>query len=706
MANPKIEVEIGAKINQFLSDLTEAEGALQKFGTSALKIGSVLTAAVTLPLTALGVSAVRTFGEIEALQKGLIAVMGSAEAAKVEFTKLVEVAKLPGLGLEEAARGSVALQSAGFSADKAREALLSFGNALATVGKGKNELNFVILALTQLQNKSSGFGQDLRQLTEQLPQLRGALQNAFGTSVSEDIAKLGFTGEEVVNKIITEFNKLPAVTGGIKNAFENFGDSVKLAETELGKAIATTLKLEERLSGLSDFLSKLAKGFSELDSSTQTAIIVFAGLAAAIGPVLLGIGTFIKVLPVLITGLGALKTAIIAATGPFGLIAIAVAAAIPLLFELNTELNRTKNIKAEVAQDLLGKKIAETNTFLGDQVKRYRELLPQLTEEQRIKKVLKFELEALKKVTGQSTASLKAQRDAILDWGLTALDAAKKADELANASGGIADGLGLIGGLTEKINLLNEARNLAKDQEEINLIDSKISKLEKQLVLIDAISKRANQEALPQVGTIKPLGLPSTDIVLPEGIQGINPIKIPPIDDESKNAFLLSLEDFANNVSGILESGIENTIGDFAFAIGDALANGGNVLKAAGSALLGGIAAILNQLGQLAIATGVAIGGIKKALLTLNPAVAIGAGVALVALAGFVSSKAKSLGGGGSSGGGGGAGGGSVGAGVSSQTFGGSGFSSNAMNLNGEFTVRGTDLVYVLNRVQDKNAKG
>jgi hypothetical protein len=209
---------------------------------------------------------------------------------------------------------------------------------------------------------------------------------------------------------------------------------------------------------------------------------------------------------------------------------------------------------------------------------------------------------------------------------------------------------------------------------------------------------------LPQVGTISPLGVPQADIQLPEGIAGINPIKIPPIDDESKNAFLLSLQEFANNVAGILESGIENTIGDFAFAIGDALASGGNVLKAAGGALLGGIAAILNQLGQLAIATGVTIGGIKKALLTLNPAVAIGAGVALVALAGFVSNKAKSLGGG--VGSGGGSGGGSVGAGVSSQSFGGSGFSSNAMNLNGEFTVRGTDLVYVLNRVQDKNAKG
>lgn len=101
---------------------------------------------------------------------------------------------------------------------------------------------------------------------------------------------------------------------------------------------------------------------------------------------------------------------------------------------------------------------------------------------------------------------------------------------------------------------------------------------------------------------------------------------------------------FFEEIFKSLEVGVENSIGDIAFSIGEALASGNSVLEAGGAALLGGLAAILNQLGQLAIATGIAIEGIKTALKTLNPVVAIGAGVALIALAGFVSAKAKSLG--------------------------------------------------------------
>lgn len=137
------------------------------------------------------------------------------------------------------------------------------------------------------------------------------------------------------------------------------------------------------------------------------------------------------------------------------------------------------------------------------------------------------------------------------------------------------------------------------------------------------------------------------------------------IDDSKLTEFLLRLQEFNDKIAGVLEQGAEQSLGDFAFAIGAALAEGGNVLKASGAALLGGLGSILGQLGQMAIATGIAIAGIKKALQTLNPFVAIAAGVALVALAGFVGGKARSLGGsmgGGGAGSSGGFSGGSAGA--------------------------------------------
>ena len=181
---------------------------------------------------------------------------------------------------------------------------------------------------------------------------------------------------------------------------------------------------------------------------------------------------------------------------------------------------------------------------------------------------------------------------------------------------------------------------------------------------------------------------------------------------DSLEAFITALGEtqaFINETFAILEQGAENTLGDMAFAIGDALASGGNVVKAAGAALLGGLAGILNQLGQLAIATGLAVEGIKKALQTLNPAVAIGAGIALIALAGFVSNKAKSLGGSKGGGGGGGSSVGSSGVGGGSSFVGGGaqgGMFASQKDLNGELVVRGQDLVYVFGQANNRINKG
>ena len=126
----EFKVSIGADIAGLNSGLNSAESQISSFVSKVNKIGELgdvfqnigtkLTAGLTLPIVGLGAAAVKSYGEIEALMKGLNAVMGSASAAGNEFEKLKEVAKLPGLGLEEAVRGSVSLQSAGFSADQAR----------------------------------------------------------------------------------------------------------------------------------------------------------------------------------------------------------------------------------------------------------------------------------------------------------------------------------------------------------------------------------------------------------------------------------------------------------------------------------------------------------------------------------------------------------------------------------------------------------
>ena len=253
-----------------------------------------------------------------------------------------------------------------------------------------------------------------------------------------------------------------------------------------------------------------------------------------------------------------------------------------------------------------------------------------------------------------------------------------------------------------KDKLASTKANNDEKEKELKLEDELIARTELGNQLrSDAFKKlkTLTSDLVPELAKVKDVDLTNI-FVAPE---------IADIDTSSLTQFVLRLQEFNSQVSDIIESGAQQTIGDFAFAIGDALASGGNVLKAGGAALLGGIAGILNQLGQLAIETGLTIGGIKAALKTLNPAVAIGAGVALIALAGFVSSKAKSLGGGGGGGRGSAVGASGVGGGGGTSFTGGGatgGLFEQNRDVSGEFVVRGTDLVYVLGQANNKINKG
>jgi tape measure domain-containing protein len=304
-----INIIFRADLKQFSREMQNSIRETEKLSAGLKTAGRNMSLYVTAPILALGGASLKTYGQLDALKRGLTSVTGSGAAAAAEFKDLEEVAKLPGLGIEEAVRGAINLQAAGDSAEMAKRELLAFGNALATVGKGKRELDLVILALTQLQNKETGFGQDLRQLTEQLPQLRGALKAAFGTADSEKISKLGVTGKQVVFALTKEFEKLPKVTGGINNAFENTSDSVTISLAAIGESINKAFNVEGLLTDFSESLTGVTKGFSQLSPEAQKVILVTAGIAAAIGPVLLGLGGIISLYPTVVVGFTAIKTA-------------------------------------------------------------------------------------------------------------------------------------------------------------------------------------------------------------------------------------------------------------------------------------------------------------------------------------------------------------------------------------------------------------
>lgn len=163
--------------------------------------------------------------EMDSLKRGLTAVMGSSSAAAAEMERLKEVAKLPGLGYQEAIRMSTSLQAAGMSAGMARNAMMAFGNALATVGKGKADLDGVGLALSQIMSKGKVSAEEINQIAERVPQIRVAMESAFGTASTEMIQKMGMTSGQFIRGVTDELGKLEKVTGGLRNGTENLSDA-------------------------------------------------------------------------------------------------------------------------------------------------------------------------------------------------------------------------------------------------------------------------------------------------------------------------------------------------------------------------------------------------------------------------------------------------------------------------------------------------
>lgn len=105
----------------------------------------------------------------------------------------------------------------------------------------------------------------------------------------------------------------------------------------------------------------------------------------------------------------------------------------------------------------------------------------------------------------------------------------------------------------------------------------------------------------------------------------------------------IALQEFNERASALINGAIADTFAGLGEAIGNALASGGSVFETIGASLLSSLGSLLVQMGKMAIQVGVGLLGIKAALKSLNPAAAIGAGVALVALGSFFSAKSRSI---------------------------------------------------------------
>jgi tape measure domain-containing protein len=309
MAIAKLVVEANADLKNLYRELDKGTAAVQRFAAGVKSAGAALSIGITLPLVGLGVAVGSAAADMDSLRRGLVAVAGSSKGAEEQLKRLEDVARLPGLGFREAIQGSIRLQAVGINVGVAERALRAFGNAVAFTGGGKAELDRITVQLGQLASKGKVLSQDLRPIIDAAPAVGQALRQAFGTVSAEDIEKLGLSSSQFLDRLLTALERLPTVSGGVKNSFENLTDSLFRAKVAIGEQLIPVIV------PLVDSLTRALEGARSLNPETVRWALAIGSVVAVAGPLLFLVGQLTTAVVALTAALGVAGLAGTIATG-------------------------------------------------------------------------------------------------------------------------------------------------------------------------------------------------------------------------------------------------------------------------------------------------------------------------------------------------------------------------------------------------------
>jgi tape measure domain-containing protein len=225
-------VSVGGQVLEVVGNIA---GGIASVALEALKATTALTAMFLQQQFAQYVS-------YEQQIRGLATYEDNAQTLTETLGRLRQLAKLPSLALPEVIQATTSLRAAGLSAENSERSIMAFARALAAVGKGKADFKGAMLALQQIVTAGKLEGDEIRQLSERVPQIRQVLLKAFGSAKGEEITKVmqqtGKTVYDVVSMINDELLKIPQVSAGVSTSLENVMDDLAEATRPVGQGLA------------------------------------------------------------------------------------------------------------------------------------------------------------------------------------------------------------------------------------------------------------------------------------------------------------------------------------------------------------------------------------------------------------------------------------------------------------------------------------
>ncbi|MEO0727339.1 MAG: tape measure protein, partial [Bacteroidota bacterium] len=340
-------IRVGIRLDNFEKGIKTIERKMSRLSSRLSRLGSDLSTNISLPVAGVATAAVSAFAKLERLENGLKAIADEGEDTAKTLERLQRIAQLPGISLEQAIQGSNQLRNVGFEARQAEIILRELSKAVTLSGAGPEQLQSVVRQLVQMSSKGRILQEDLGVILENVPSVGIAIQDAFGTQSVEAIRATGVSAQEFTAKIIQAISaneKFQNVQGGLANDFDNFRQSVIRSLAALGRSIAESINLSGILEKLSSFLERVTKRFESLSITTQRFIVIGAGIAVVIGPVITVLGVLAKAFVFILPAIKAVGIALAVLATPVGAAVAAIGfftAAISVAYKGSKEFRAT-----------------------------------------------------------------------------------------------------------------------------------------------------------------------------------------------------------------------------------------------------------------------------------------------------------------------------------------------------------------------------
>ena len=649
MAEQNLKINITGDSSKLKNALSSASSKLSNFGSKMQSVGKSLSTRLTLPLAVAGGAAVKFASDFQESMNKVDVAFGESKQEVKDFAKTtlkqfgiaegsaLDMAALFGdmatsMGLNQSAASNMSTSLVGLAGD-----LASFKNigidqattALAGVFTGETE-SLKRLGIVMTQTNLESFAME-----------RGMNANIKTMTQAQKVAlRYKFIMESTSNAQ-GDFGR---TSGGAANQMRIFQESLKELSAKFGQVILPVF------TKLVSFANGLLQKFAELSPSTKKLIVVFAGIAAALGPVLYILGTLMTMAP-------AIGTALSVMMGPIGLIVAGLTAISVVIYKnwagIKSALVKIGNYFIELYNNSLPIQLAVDSLIMN-----FKNMLA-------VGKFVFSTFSTIIKTFAKNFMTLfKGIGDIIM--GIFTFDK----DKIVQGFTDLADGL--------KNNVTSAFESIKTDASTLgsSVVDNFNEALQQKTIAKIVIPvEMAVSGAGTSEGGVTPSGVSGGNGGVPtrpmattatEGVSGAGiqtPIsdmiaadteRLPTVMAEQQAVLaenrLLALQQaevFNQRAGQIINGGLQNIASGIGAALGSAITGGGNLAGKLSKVILGTIGSMAMQLGKLAIGIGITLKKIQIAFKSLAPGVAIAAGIALVALGSLFKAGASKIGSGG-----------------------------------------------------------